>query len=152
MNLDALLDGSFEELADKPEFKPYPAGVHAAQLFIKQTKFGDKGKDGEGFELKFKYIENVELSNADDSIPKAGAEMTVNCNMTAEKEGTRNNAQGNIKMVAAASKVKNPGLTSTRELLEAANGQAVAITTSIRKSGKGDEAKEFFQLDRIELL
>lgn len=152
MNLDALLDGGFEQLADKPEFKPYPAGVHAANIFFKDKQFGEKGKDGAGFEVKFKYLENVELVNSEDAVPKADDEMTMNLNLTAQKDGTRENAQGNLKLILAAAKIKFPEANSVRELIAAAQGQAAAITTSIRKNRQKPEEPGFFQLDKIEFI
>lgn len=152
MNLDALLDGGFEQLADKPEFKPFPAGVHAVNVFFKEKQFGEKGKDGEGFEVKFKYLENLELVNSEDKVPKADDEMTLNLNLTAEKEGTRDNAQGNLKIIMAAAKVKFPEANSVRELIASIGGQAAAITTSIRPNRQDKNAAGFFQLDKIEFI
>lgn len=151
MNLDALLDGGFEQLADKPEFKPFPAGVHAVNVFFKDKQFGEKGKDGAGFEVKFKYLEPVEIK-PEDVAPKADDEMTMNLNLTAEKDGTRENAQGNLKLIVTAAKVKFPEANSVRELIAAANGQAAAITTSIRPNRQDKNAAGFFQLDKIEFI
>jgi hypothetical protein len=147
MNLDQLLDGSFDQLADKPEFKPFPAGQHAVQTFFKSKKFGENGKDGEGFEVKFKYMELVELTDPSKEVPKAGAESTLQLNLTAKDDFQRESGQGNFKIIMAALAAKHPGL-NVRQLIEAGQGQAAIITTGTRMNK--DKTGEFLTLSAIQ--
>ena len=147
MNLDALLDGSFEQLADKPEFKPYPRGQHAVQVFFKPKQFGEKGKDGEGYEVKFKYSEVAELVDPENDVPpKAGAEATLQFNMTSKEDFIREAGQGNMKMIFRAMAEKYPGM-SPRQMLEAGSGDFAVITTGLRKNK--DKTQEFLTLEAI---
>lgn len=148
MNLDQLLDGAFDKvLADKPEFKPFPSGVHACQLFFKLKKFGEKGADGEGYEVKFKYAEQVELADSSAVPAKPGDEVTMSFNMTAKDDFQRDSAQGHMKMILAAAAAKFGGTTG-REVIAAADSQFAVITTGVRKNK--DKTAEFMTLQKIE--
>lgn len=148
MNLDQLLDGSFDQvLADKPEFKPFPAGVHAAQIFFKLKKFGEKGADGEGYEVKFKYAEQVELTDTEAKPAKAGDEVTLSLNLLAKDDFQRESAQGTLKDIIKAAAEKFGG-TTTREVIAAADGQFAVITTGIR-ANKAKTA-EYMTLQKIQ--
>lgn len=73
-DIDALLDGTLDDLADLPEFKPYVGGGHQvlASLALKEIK--DHGMCPE---LSFKYIELRQLENPQDEAPKPGDEAST---------------------------------------------------------------------------
>lgn len=150
MNLDQLLDGAFDQvLADKPEYKPFPAGVHAVQVFFKIKKFGDKGVDGEGYEVKFKYGEQMELTDTSAVPAKAGDEASLSLNMTAKDDFQRENAQGTMKMIVKAAAEKFGG-TTAREVIAAADGQFAAITTGTRLNK--EKTASFLTLSKVQFL
>lgn len=131
-DLDSLLDGTLDDLADLPEFKPFPAGAHTCVFDFEEKKVNDKS----AVEFKFKAIETVELSNQEDTPVKAGDTCNVLC-ILKNNDGSRNEfSEGTIKMVAAALKENFPG-ASTREILTNAKGAEVLIVTTIRKGKDG---------------
>lgn len=68
-NMDAMLDGVLDDLADAPEFRPFPAGTHKVTITILQKKIGTHP----AFEVGMKAIETIELSNSEDTPLTAGA-------------------------------------------------------------------------------
>ena len=80
VNMDALLEGSLDDLADLPEFKPYPIGVHRAQIFLEPKKVNDKL----AISVNFKYVSVVELADPLDKVPEVGAVANVLCQMDNE--------------------------------------------------------------------
>ena len=148
MTFDQLLDGAFDQvLADKPEFKPFPAGVHAAQIFFKLKQFGEKGVDGSGYEVKFKYAEQVEITNPEDKPAKAGDESSLSLNMTAKDDFQRESAQGIMKQILTAAAAKFEGMTTPRELIAASEGQFCLITTTVRQNK--EKTASYLQLQKI---
>lgn len=135
MNTNAMTDllaGSLDDLADMPEYKPYPAGAHRVTFHVEEKQINNKP----AVEFKFKYVEALELTNPEETPPKAGDEAQVLCILT-NNDGTRNEfSEGTIKMVAAALKESFPG-SNVREILSAAKGAEVVIVTSIRKGKDG---------------
>jgi hypothetical protein len=72
-NLDALLEGTLDDLKDLPEFKPFPPGVHKVTVTSEQKKVNNKPC----LEVKLKLVEVVELANSSDEPPAPGAEANV---------------------------------------------------------------------------
>lgn len=149
MNLDQLLDGEFSQLSDKPEFKPYPRGQHAVTIHFKEKKFGDKGVDGAGIEVKFKYLEKGEFVDENDVAPEAGAEATLNLNLTHKTEMARDFNQGIFKIILAAIAEKNPGVTSPRQLMELGQGAAAIVTTGLKDNK--EKTGKFLTLEAIQI-
>lgn len=131
--LDSLLAGTLDDLADMPEFKPYPAGVHKVIFDWEQKMINEKP----AIEFKFKYVETLELVNAtEDAPPKAGDEAQNLC-MLVNNDGKPNEfSQGTIKLFVAALKDQFPG-ANNGEILTAAKGAEIAIVTAIRKGKDG---------------
>lgn len=63
---DALLDGSLEDLEDLPEFKPFPAGAHLANVTAEIADIGEPKKKAVKF--SFTCLETIEL--ADPNTPE----------------------------------------------------------------------------------
>ena len=72
-DINALLDGTLDALADLPEFKPYPPGTYRVRVTLEQ-KVVNKHP---GFELKMSCLEVIELANGSDTPPAEKAECTI---------------------------------------------------------------------------
>ena len=79
-NLNALLEGNLDDLADLPEFKPYPIGVHRVTISLIPKVVNDKL----AISADFKYLALVELANPTDNVPDVGAVANVLCQMDNE--------------------------------------------------------------------
>lgn len=137
-DINALLDGTLDDLADMPEFKPYPAGTHRVNV-----KFEYK-KDVAGhpaYEIKLKAVETIELSNSEDTPLAAGAETSVLYLLDNEL------GQGGFKKILQAAAEKF-GAMKNSELIEAAQNAEAAIVTNIRKNK--DKTKEYTNI--VELM
>lgn len=118
-NLDALLDGTLDDLADLPEFKPFPVGSYELSLMIEPDK---KIKNVYFTKLKIRSV--VELADANAVPPEKGAESNVRSDLSNEY------GQGEFKKVLAALAAKFGGKTN-RELIELASKEwidCMAIT------------------------
>jgi hypothetical protein len=147
MTLDELLNGSVDNLADKPEFKPYPPGVHGVAVFFKEKK----EKDFQGVEIRFSYAEAVELKNPEDQAPEAKAEQVLQLNLLAENETQREFAQGTYKDIVQAL-IARFGVGSPRDLMNNNQGAGAIITTGLRKAGKkaSNPDAQYLELLKIE--
>ena len=73
-NIDSILDGTLDDLADLPEFKPFPVGTHKAVLTMEQ-KVVNKHP---AIEVKLKALETIELPSGSEAEPVSpGQEGTV---------------------------------------------------------------------------
>jgi hypothetical protein len=122
-DIDSMLDGVLDDLADAPEFKPFPAGTHKVTITIVQKKIGTHP----AFEVNLKAIETLELSNSEDTPLKAGA--TSSCAYMMDIEI----GQGNFKKILA-SLAAHYGPQSNRQLIEAAQNAEVLVVTKVRMS------------------
>jgi hypothetical protein len=125
-DVDALLDGTLDDLADMPEFKPYPVGTHAVTLsIIDKTAQKDRVNGHPGFEVKMKAVETLELANPDDTPLAAGAETSV-LYLLDNPIG-----QGSFKKLLASA-AEHFGAKSNRELIADLQGATVAVVTRQR--------------------
>lgn len=77
-NLDQLLDGTLDDLADLPEFKSFPPGTHRVTVSMVDKTAKDKLVGGHpAYELRMKYLETIELAASDDVSPVVGSEDSV---------------------------------------------------------------------------
>lgn len=72
-DINNLLDGTLDDLADLPEFKPFPPGTYRVRVALEQKVVNRHP----GFELKMSCLETIELSNGSDTPPAEKAECTV---------------------------------------------------------------------------
>lgn len=127
VSIDSLLDGTLDDLADIPEFKPFPLGAHRATINWEVKAVNNVPC----IELKVTGIETLELTNPDDVAIKAGDSTNV-IFMLKKKDGTENElAQGQwkelLKPLAA-----HFGTTSNRDTMEKSNGAECVVVTGIR--------------------
>ena len=121
IDMDKLLDSTLDDLADAPEFKPFPAGTHKVTLTIAQKKIGTHP----AFEVGMKAIETIELSNSDETPIAAGATTSVAYMMDNEM------GQGNFKKILA-SLASHYGAKSNRDLISEAQNAEVLVVTKVR--------------------
>lgn len=122
-NIDSLLDGTLDDLADAPEFKPFPAGTHKVTLKIEQKKIGTHP----AFEVGMTAIETLELADTTQEPLKAGATSSVAYMMDVEL------GQGNFKKILK-SLADHYGAKSNRELIADAQGAEVLVVTKTRQN------------------
>lgn len=127
-DIDAMLDGTLDDLADMPEFKPYPVGTHAVVLtIVDKTAPKDRVNNHPGFEVKMKAVETLELANSDDTPLVAGAETSV-LYVLDNPIG-----QGSFKKLLASA-AEHFGAKSNRELIADLQGATVAVVTRQRQN------------------
>jgi hypothetical protein len=69
------LDGTLDDIADLPEFKPFPSGAFKVKLpkgFVAK-KIGTHP----AIEMKMELLEILELADPSDEAPKVGAEASI---------------------------------------------------------------------------
>jgi hypothetical protein len=121
IDMDKLLDSTLDDLADAPEFKPFPAGTHKVVITIVQKKIGIHP----AFEVGMKAVETIELSNSDEVPLAAGATTSVAYMMDNDL------GQGNFKKILA-SLASHYGAKSNRDLISEAQNAEVLVVTKVR--------------------
>jgi hypothetical protein len=145
MSLDNLLDATLDDLADTPSIQLFPNGAHKVTVGFKI----DDAKAA--VQVQFTYVEVLELADPTQVAPTPGDKNGLYLGLK-KKDGQPNPfSQGTLKMIAQALKETFQG-SSTREILEAAEGAEVMIVTKIRL-GKGEyEGKDNIDLVKIAVL
>lgn len=138
-NMDAMLDGVLDDLADAPEFKPFPAGTHKVTITIAQKKIGTHP----AFEISMKAIETIELSNPEDTPLAAGATTSVAYMMDIEI------GQGNFKKILA-SLASHYGAKSNRELIADAQNAEVLVVTKVRMNK--DKTQSYTDIVELQVI
>jgi hypothetical protein len=125
-DVNAILDGTLDDLADMPEFKPFPAGTHKVVInWVDKTAKDKRVNNHPGFELKMKLVETVEVTNAGEAVLAPGAETSVLYLLDNEI------GQGSFKKILA-SLAEHYGAKSNRELVAESNGAEVLVITKQR--------------------
>lgn len=147
-DIDGLLDSTLDDLADMPEFKPFPAGAHRATISFDQKKVGEISS----IELSIEGIETVELSNADDT-PIAPKDSTSVLYMLKKKDGTNNElAQGQLKNILKPLQA-HFGTSSSRETMEQSKGAEVLLVTKIRTDKRDkDNIKNYTDVVSLQVM
>lgn len=131
--LDALLDNTISDLADLPEFKPFPAGAHRCVFNYGTKMIGENPS----LLIKLKAVETVELSDPDNDQPlEAGTEIEVPYNLANEF------GQGMIKKLAAkflAAQGMEDG--NFRQAFDPFVGNELIFVTTLRTDKKDAEKK-----------
>lgn len=135
--LDSLLEGSIDDLADMPEFAVYPNGVHKV-IINWESKTVNKHPS---LELKMKAVETVELANPAESAPlAAGTESSVLFMLDNEF------GQGKMKaiMVVLAAHF---GTKSIKQTMEASQGAEVQVVTKVRENK--DKTQKYTDVTKV---
>lgn len=125
-DIDSLLDISLDDLADLPEFGIYPSGAHRVTIDFESKTVANHPS----IEMKMKYVEAIELVDAEATPPAAGAESSVLFMLDNEF------GQGALKEVMKPLG-EATGCSSVREIMAAAKGMEVVVTT-VAKPDKKD--------------
>lgn len=127
-DIDALLEGTLDDLADLPEFRPFNPGVYRMTL---DWEF-DKTKKSVIY-MKFKILETQEEVVPQDGKPmEPGAETNVRLDLSNEF------GQGRFKEIMAVAAARY-GAKSNRELLAELKGNEILGATKHnvnKKDGK----------------
>lgn len=124
VNMDALLDGTLDDLADIPGFEPYRRGTHKAVLNIEGPI---KVNNHPAFKAKFKLVETLELANQGEEPQAPGSETEILYTMDNEF------GQGSFKKLLGWLNETFQKSTN-REIIEAAQGSEVVIITDQRSN------------------
>lgn len=133
-----LLDMQLDDLADLPEFRPYPPGAHRCTLNFESKKVGTHP----AIVVKLTCIETLELADTNESPLDKGATATVAYLLDNEY------GQGALKKVAMQLKAAFPGASSLGDIIKEAEGCEAVVVTKLRKD-KNDATK--FYTDIVEL-
>jgi hypothetical protein len=121
-----VLDATLDDLADLPEWKPFPVGVHKC-VFKFETKKNDKKVTTTYVTLK--ALETVELANpTEDANLEPGAEVTVQYQLGNPV------GQGKLKALLGtfAAHLGLPKETKLSAIIEAAQGTEALVSTRIQ--------------------
>lgn len=134
-DINSILDGTLDDLADLPEFKPFPVGSHRVVINWEMKEISKQTCPV----MKMKAIETVELANSDDT-PVSKDQSVDIAFMFKKKDGTRNEiGEGQFKEVMK-SLAEHYGAKSNRELIAESNGAECIVTTKLR-ADKDDKDK-----------
>jgi len=129
-DIDNLLGGTLDDLADMPEFKHFPDGVHKVRFDFVAKEVNKKP----GVELKFTAIETMELSDATKDTPIIAGDETSVLLLFKNNDGSKNEfSEGTLKMVVGALREQFPG-SNNGEILTAAKGAEVVIVTKLKEN------------------
>lgn len=131
MNIDALLDGTLDDLADLPEFKPFPPGTHRCTLKMEIKKI-DKNT---AVEVGLTALGTEELADTSDTPLSPGDNTSVLYFLTHTNPKAAEIGQGGFKNLMK-SLAEHFGAKSNRELMEEGNGAEVLVVTGYRLAKK----------------
>lgn len=143
-DLDSLLDGTLDDLADLPEFSPFPAGAHKA-IISWEILTGKKAVNGHPtIKLNLKGLETVELTDKENAKPITKDQETGVLFMMDNEMG-----QGSYKNVIAALK-EHYGEGSNREIMEKSANAECLILTNLRPNK--EKTKMYTGIEGIKVL
>jgi len=153
VDMDALLDGTLDDLADIPEFRPWPNGAHKAKIVWDLAKTIDgvykvEGQESSGLKrfigLDAVAIETVELpAGSTDKPLEVGSKANWLFDLTTER------GQGSFKAIMA-SLAEHYGAKSPRELMTDSMNAEVVIFVKQWTAKKGNSAgKTFANIDNL---
>ena len=138
-NIDSLLDGTLDDMADLPEFKPFPAGTHRV-IFSLEYKIVNKHPS---YEAKLKAEETIELADSKDTPLTKGAETSVLYMLDNEI------GQGQFKKILTSMAAKF-GAMSNRDLINEAKNLEVLVVTKCRANK--DKTQVYTDIVELQVL
>ena len=128
-DINSILDGTLDDLADMPEFKPFPAGTHRCQIHFEQkviNKFP-------GMEITLKGLETLELPSGSDAAPiTPGQETSIFYFFDHDQAIVAELGQGKFKEIMKIL-ADHFGPKSNRELIAEMQDGEVIVVTDLRK-------------------
>ncbi|PIQ00589.1 MAG: hypothetical protein COW76_09750 [Shewanella sp. CG18_big_fil_WC_8_21_14_2_50_42_11] len=141
MTMDSLLDADLEGFEDIPEWVVPPAGGYNITIkSIESKKINEKPV----VEIKVVINETLELNNPSDTEVAPGVEVSQAFFISTPM------GQGAFKKVTANIK-EALGVTTIRELMEAAAGLECTAITTVRTDKKDDTKKYFTMVELFPL-
>jgi len=141
-NMDNLLDGTLDDLADLPEFRPFPPGLHSAVFSWEQKVVNNHPS----IEVRLKAKETIELAKPADeeNKPLVGGEEASVLYMMDNEIGQGSFKENILKPLAA-----HFGAKQTRELLKDAQGATVSVVTDLRANK--EKTKSYMTIVKLEV-
>lgn len=146
-DIESLLDAKLDDLADMPEFKPFPIGAHKVTIQWDYSELKEK----KVIKLSATYVEPVEFDDPNAIPPKAGDKCTVTFFLR-KKDGTVNEfGEGQWKVMLEGLTERFPG--SAREIMDSSNGAECLLITKVQvdKSDKND-IKTYTKFEKIAVM
>jgi hypothetical protein len=138
-DIDNLLDGTLDDLADLPEFKPFPNGAHKATIKFERKEINKHPS----VEVTLVAQETLELVNTSDTPLEKGAEASV-AYMLDNDIG-----QGKFKELLLQLAGENAQGKKLSQLMEDYQNADVAVVTSKRPNK--EKTREFMDITSIQL-
>lgn len=127
-NMDSLLEGTLDDLAQVPDFVTYPAGTHRVTMSWEMPTKERPTTIG----IKLAAIETVELADSSDTPLVPGSLTGVSFKM--DNEYGQSNYR---KIIASLSSHFGPG--TNREIMEKSEGAEVVVITNQRRGKKTEQ-------------
>ena len=143
LDMDALLDGTLEDLADAPEWKEFPPGAHLVEITeIEQFKVDDTKK---GIKFKFKGKSTLEADDPEKVISE-GQVTSISFFLVHPNENTVKQGQGQFKEIMAVAAAQY-GADTNRNLMDKLVGSEVILVTDLRAEKKDGKftGRQFLQ-------
>lgn len=141
LDMDSLLDATVDQLADTPEFKPFPTGTHLCVLTLEQR---NKDPKKPAISWKLTAIETIELKDAEKDQPVKAGDTCSGLFSFVKDDGTVNElAQGQFKEIMRPLSGHFKTASNRDTLAAVAEGVTVAVTMSQRE-GKKENAGKFY--------
>lgn len=145
LDMDALLDGTLEDLADAPEWQEYPPGAHLVEITkIERFKVGDDGTK-QGMKFSFKGKQTLEAADPEKVISE-GQVTSISFFLVHPNENVVKQGQGQFKEIMAAAAAQY-GAAKNSELCEKLTGSEVILVTDLRAEKKDGKltGRQFLQ-------
>lgn len=127
-NLDALLEGSLDDLAQVPEFCQFPSGSHKVLITWEMPTKDRPTSIG----LRLTLVETLELNDSSSTPLIPGSMTTLSFKMDNEF------GQSNYRKVITALSA-HYGAGTNREIMEKSAGAECLVITSLRKGKKTEQ-------------
>ena len=138
--LDSILDVQLEDLADRPAFVVPPNGAYNAIILSMEEKtIGEHP----AIEVKFQFVETLELANEADTPVAAGTESS--CAFMLDNEYGVGDFKAFTAPLATAL-----GVTTGRDVVAGAAGMQVMVVVKNRKNK--DKTQTYLGIDSIQVL
>jgi hypothetical protein len=154
LDIDSLLDGTLDDLADAPEFKPFPLGVHKIIMNWETKQLDDKkesGKKNTLVTLKMKAMETIETPAGSEEVCSPGQEENIGFFLVHHSSPKAMEiGQGAFKEIMR-SLAGHYGAKSNRELMAESAGAEALVTTGHR-TDKQDKSKKYTTLEKLMII
>jgi len=143
VNVEDILDGVLDDIADLPEFKPLVAGAFKVSMSWDIKEVNSK----RAVENAITVLEVIELENPTDTAPNVGDKTSILYFLDNEF------GLGNMKKDLAPIRAAIMPEGTNREVIEAAQGiEALIITGNPKPDDKKNPSKWFTNLKQLEVL